>query len=288
MTAVNQTGLASISLGGELAELAERLRRSTVEVRGEGPGSGSGVIWQPDGLIVTNAHVATSSRHSVELADGRVLGAEVVRRDPRYDLAALQIAASGLPAAQSRDASSLRAGELVLAVGNPMGATGAFTVGVVSSAPNHADVLMRADIRLAPGNSGGPLADANGQVVGINSMVVNGFGVAVTSTAVQRFIARGSRQSIGVTVRPVGVRVGNARVLGLMVVELEAGGSAHLSGVLIGDVIVRVSGGWLHSPEQLSDAIDTTARLLSLDVLRAGRLQTYEVTMARESFAEVA
>lgn len=288
MTAVNQSALASISLADELAAVAERLRECTVEVRGPGPARGSGVIWRPDGLIVTNAHVATSPRASVELADGRVFDAELVRRDPRHDLAAMQIAASALPSAQVRDASSLRTGELVLAVGNPMGVTGAFAVGVVSTVPSRSDVLMRADIRLAPGNSGGPLADADGRVVGINSMVVNGFGVAVTSMAVGRFIASGSRQTIGVTVRPMRVELGNSRVIGLMVIELEAGGPAHLSGVLIGDVVVRVGGEWLHSPEQFSDAIDATARVLSLDVLRAGRLQTCEVAMVRESAAEVA
>jgi serine protease Do len=118
----------------------------------------------------------------VELADGRIFKAELIHRDPRYDLAGLQIAASALPSAELRNASSLRTGELVLAVGNPAEATGAFTIGVVSARPKPADVLVRADIRLAPGNSGGPLADAHGRVVGINSMIVSGFGVAVTSS----------------------------------------------------------------------------------------------------------
>jgi serine protease Do len=288
MTGVNQSLPASISVGEELAEVAEQLRRCTVEVRGDGPGRGSGVIWRSDGLIMTNAHVATSPRHTVELADGRAFTAELVGCDRRYDLAMLQIASTALPAAKLRDSSSLRAGELVLAVGNPMGATGAFTAGVVSAAPKAADALMRADIRLAPGNSGGPLADAHGQVVGINSMVVSGFGVAVTSNTVQRFIAGSTRRSIGVTVRPLTVRVGNLRALGLMVIELEAGGPAHLSGLLVGDVVLRVNGGWLHSPEQLSDAIHARERALSLDVLRAGRLQACEVVLARESVAEVA
>jgi serine protease Do len=224
----------------------------------------------------------------VELADGRFFKAELIHRDPRYDLAGLQIAASALPSAESRNASSLRTGELVLAVGNPAEATGAFTIGVVSARPKPADVLMRADIRLAPGNSGGPLADARGRVVGINSMVVGGFGVAVTSTAVERFIAGDKKKSIGVTVRLVGLREGGSPKIGLMVVELEAGGAAHLSGVLVGDIIVRVNGKSLSSPEQLSDAIQAAARVLSLGVLREGRLEACEVAFARESIAEVA
>jgi serine protease Do len=224
----------------------------------------------------------------VGLADGRIFKAELIHRDPRYDLAGLQIAASAMPSAEPRNASSLRTGELVLAVGNPAEATGAFTVGVVSARPKPTDVLVRADIRLAPGNSGGPLADARGRVVGINSMIMGGFGIAVTSSAVERFIAGDKKKSIGVTVRPVGLREGGVPALGLMVVELEAGGAAHLSGVLVGDIIVRVNGEPLSSPEQLSDAIQVAAHALSLDVLREGRLEVIEVALTRESIAEVA
>ncbi len=287
MAAANRFVPVGITVGRELAEVAERLRHCTVQVRGTDSGRGSGVIWRPDGLIVTNAHVATSSLHAVQLADGRIFQAELTRRDRRYDLAGLQIAASGLPSAQSRKASTLRTGELVLAVGNPLEVPGAFTVGVMAAAAKAGDAWVRADIRLAPGNSGGPLADANGLVVGINSMIVGGFGVAVSSAAVERFVSGGDRR-IGVTVRPVGVYVESVPVLGLMVVELETGGPAHLSGVLIGDVIVRVDGKLLNSPEQLSDVIHATAHVLSIDVLRAGGLESCEVTVVRERVSEVA
>lgn len=288
MARMNPLVYASIILGEELAEVAERLRRSTVEVRGASGGRGSGVIWRPDGLIVTNAHVATSSKHTVELFDGRVFRAELVRRDPGCDLASLQISAAGLPSAKSRDASSLRTGELVLAIGNPAEANGAFSVGVLTARPQSSDVLVRADIRLAPGNSGGPLADAHGWVVGINSMVVGGFGVAITSMAVERFIAGNKDRSIGVTVQTVGLRGADLPAVGLRVVELEAGGAARLSGVLIGDVIVRVNGEPLNRPEQLSDAIQLGAHALSLEILRGGRLKICEATWAGESTAEVA
>jgi serine protease Do len=287
MARMNPNVFASISVGEQLAEVVEQLRRCTVEVRGTGGGRGSGVIWRTDGLIVTNAHVATSSQHTVELSDGRVFKAELVRREPQYDLASFQISAIALPAAQSRKASSLRTGELVLAVGNPIEANGAFTVGVVSARPQAADVLVRADIRLAPGNSGGPLADAHGRVVGINSMVVGGFGMAVTSNAVERLIAGKARRSIGVTVQPVSLRGSGYPALGLRVIELEAGGAAQLSGVRIGDVIVRVNGKLLNSPEQLSDSIQAEAHALSLVLLREGRLEACEVMLAGESIAEV-
>jgi serine protease Do len=288
MTPMNPSVSASISVGEQLAEVVERLRRSTVEVRGPEGGRGSGVIWRPGGLIVTNAHVATSSPQTVKLSDGRVFQAELVRREPRYDLASLQISATALPAAQTRDAASLRPGELVLAVGNPLEANGAFTCGVVSATPQPSDVLVRADIRLAPGNSGGPLADAHGRVVGINCMVVGGFGVAVNSNVVQRLLAGDQRRSIGVSVQPVSLRGAGLPALGLRVVALETGGAAHLSGVLIGDVIVRASGKSLNSAAQLSEQIQVAAHPLSLGVLREGRLEVCEVTLAGESIAEVA
>src|SRR5580692_10619121 len=146
----------------EFGEVAERLRRSTVQVamRGRGQGSGSGVIWSADGLIVTNAHVARGTEAKVSLWDGSTHVATVLNRDPRRDLASLRIAGLGLPAATPGDSSALRAGELVIAVGNPLGFIGALTTGVVHSLPN-GKRWVAADVRLAPGNSGGPLADAH-------------------------------------------------------------------------------------------------------------------------------
>jgi S1-C subfamily serine protease len=105
---------------------------------------------------------------------------------------------------------------------------------------------------------------------------------------VERFIAGDKKRSIGVTVRLVGLRGAGVPALGLMVVELEAGGAAHLSGVLVGDTIVRVNGEPLSSPEQLSDAIQVAPHALSLDVLREGRLEVCEVALVRERIAEVA
>jgi serine protease Do len=287
MAALNPFAPVSITLGRELAEVVERLRSSTVQVGANESGAGSGVIWQSDGLIVTNAHVASSSRHTVRLHDGRAFTAELIGREPRHDLAVLRIAATGLPAVRWRDAGSLRVGELVLAVGNPMGVAGAFTLGMLSASAGSTDSWLRADIRLFPGNSGGPLADVDGTVVGINSMIVGGFGVAVTSTAVERFLSRAERR-IGVTVRPVHVSLGDAPALGLIVVELEAGGPAHLSGVLIGDVIVCMNGKRLSSAEQLSDAVQLAEGVLVVDVLRSKQLQTCQIRITREKVVEVA
>ncbi len=185
---VNRIPATGISVGQEVCALAERLRKSVVRVGGTGPGSGSGVIWSRDGLIVTNAHVATGDALRVELAAGRRLEAQLVARDPRRDLALLKVNATGLAALERCDLSSLRAGEAVLALGYPLGAD-AVTVGILHDAPGDGHWLI-ADIRVAPGNSGGPLCDVHGRLVGINTMVVDGLTLAISVRAIERFVAR--------------------------------------------------------------------------------------------------
>ena len=179
----------SAALDADLAALAQRLRAATVAVRLKYGGAGSGVIWSADGLIVTNAHVVDQRAVEVVLADGRTLPARLLRREARRDLAVLHVAAHGLPAAETRDAGGLRTGEIVVALGHPFGVPNAISVGIVHAAPARTR-FVQADLRLAPGNSGGPLADARGRVVGINSMVVaGGLALAVPSGEIARFVA---------------------------------------------------------------------------------------------------
>ncbi len=185
---------ATTSLAQDLAAVADRLRRSTVEIRGAREGVGSGVIWHPSGLILTNAHVASIPELGVVLSDGSRLPARVVARDPQRDLAALIVPAGNLPAVNFRDSNTLRVGELVLAVGNPWGITGAVAAGIIHSvgplrALGH-QRWVQADVRLAPGNSGGPLADARGRVLGINSLIAAGLALAVPSDEAERFLSR--------------------------------------------------------------------------------------------------
>ncbi|MBW4672083.1 MAG: trypsin-like peptidase domain-containing protein [Cyanomargarita calcarea GSE-NOS-MK-12-04C] len=169
----------------ELADIAAKLRNSTVKVRTSCSGGGSGVIWQSDGLIITNAHVATSKQAIVELADGQVFNTVRTQFDPTRDLAVLKIAATELPVATIGNLDALRVGELVIAVGNPFGDHGAVTTGIIHTKNQNA---VMADIRLFPGNSGGPLADCFGRVIGINTMIVNGLAVAIPTAAVERFL----------------------------------------------------------------------------------------------------
>jgi serine protease Do len=176
-----------MSLESELEALAAALRAVTVEVRTDGTSAGSGVIWREDGIVVTNAHVITRPDPTVRLADGRSFTGQVVFRDPVRDLAVLDLGVRGLVPPDIGDDQALRPGDLVLAVGHPFGLTGALAVGVVhgrSVATSRGAHWLRADVRLAPGNSGGPLADARGRVVGLNTMIVGGLGYAVPSSVV--------------------------------------------------------------------------------------------------------
>ena len=179
-------------IGDDLTAVTRRLRRITVQVHGARAGMGSGVIWASDGLIVTNAHVAQDRRVGVVLPDGGSLEARLLAWDPERDLAALAIDAQGLPAADVGDSAALRVGELVVAVGNPLGLAGAVTAGVIHAIGPRRSVdpsFIQADLRLAPGNSGGPLANAHGHVIGINARVAGGLALAVPSSLVARFLA---------------------------------------------------------------------------------------------------
>jgi len=176
-----------VTLDSELHAVAERLRRITVEVRAGPAGNGSGVIWGGDGLIISNAHVARTRDLEVELWDGRRFDARLRWRDPRRDLALLTIPARGLDAAVPARPGLLRAGELVLALGHPFGLSG-LSAGVLHTSVTPRDRWIQADIRLAPGNSGGPLANGAGEVLGINTLIAGGLACAIPSRVVERFL----------------------------------------------------------------------------------------------------
>lgn len=193
------TSEAPDTLTSEIAAVVARLREVTVELRTAGGAGGSGVIWRADGLVVTSAHVVASARHArdhtqVVLADRRRLPAVLVEWDGRLDLALLRVEASDLPAATVGDSTRLRPGELVLAVGHPFGLAGAVATGVVHAVPARerraGPRLIQADLRLAPGNSGGPMADACGSVIGVNAMIAGGLALAVPSHLVHAFVTR--------------------------------------------------------------------------------------------------
>ena len=183
--------MPAAELAAALADLAEQLRRVTVQVRAGARSLGGGVVWLRHGLVVTNAHVAAAPRLEVVLPDGHSLPGRLVARDPRRDLAAVTLSATDIPAAPRIDARGLRAGEILIALGHPLGVANAVSLGVVHRAPNGAPGpagWLHAAIRLAPGNSGGPIADVRGRVAGISAMVAGGLGIAVPSHVVERFV----------------------------------------------------------------------------------------------------
>jgi len=275
------------ALAANLADLAETLRRSTVKVREGRHGIGSGVIWDSNGLIVTNSHVVQNRTVSVETSDGRQFPAKVKARNPQRDLAALEVKATDLPQTTKGHSERLRVGELVFALGNPMGLTGAVATGVIHALGpveglEH-QTWIQADVRLAPGNSGGPLADARGRVIGVNSMIARGLGLAVPVDSIERFL-RGEKEQpeLGVTIEPVAVPASGRNILGLLVAEVVPGSAAQRAGLLRGDVLVSSGRRFFEQPLDLLTAIRNSpppSRRLELELLRGGKQQSVEVTL---------
>jgi len=250
---------------------AERLIPSVASLRirsngGWGGGAGSAVVFTPDGFLLTSAHVvAAAPGGTATFVDGTELGFDVVGRDPLSDLAVVRASGGGLAAAPLGDADRLRVGQLVVAIGNPLGFAGSVTAGVVSAlgrslaardgrASRLVENVIQTDASLNPGNSGGALADGRGRVVGINTAVAGiGLGLAVPINAATRAIVgalmhdgRVRRAFLGVVggtrpLRPVlAERLGRRR--GLEVVQLLEGSPASAAGVRAGDVIVELDG----------------------------------------------
>lgn len=185
---MNPNSRVGISFNDAVIKVAAGMREITVKVSGSKGCQGSGTVWRP-GLIVTNAHVAHSQVHDVEFATGMRAPGWLVACDRELDLAALAVSAPFGQIASIRSASDLRAGEMVLALGNPFDGQGSVATGIVHRPAGKLPRLF-ADIRLAPGYSGGPLAETSGAVIGINSMIVGPLGCAITSDAVEEFLSR--------------------------------------------------------------------------------------------------
>lgn len=185
---MNRNDQVGISLSEAVSKVASAMREITVKVSGSNGRHGSGTVWR-SGLILTNAHVANSQVHDVEFGDGTRAPGWLIARDHELDLAALAVSTPLRHFAAIRSATALRTGEIVLALGNPLDGRGSVTTGIVHHPVGKSPWLF-ADIRLSPGNSGGPLAETSGSVVGINSMIVGPLGCAITSDAVDEFLRR--------------------------------------------------------------------------------------------------
>ena len=228
-------------------------------------GAGSAIVIGPDGYLLTSAHVVGGSSGGVAVfTDGREMDMEVVGADPLSDLAVARVSGSDLAIARLGDARDLRVGQLVIAVGNPMGFAGSVTAGVVSavgrsfatrsgSVGRLVENVIQTDAALNPGNSGGALADALGRVVGVNTAVAGyGLGLAVPiDDATQRIVAtlmrdgRVRRAYLGVAGggRPLPPKIKDATGIdeAVEVVEVVPGSPAELAGLRPGDLIVAVN-----------------------------------------------
>ena len=254
-----------------LESVVERIRRSSVQV-GSGSGGGSGIVWNARGTVVTNAHVIRGETAHVDTADGRRLRGVVSRSDRERDLAVLETNNENLEPAAIADTASLRAGQIVIAIGNPLGVTGAIAVGMIHTV-GPLDIGSRhnwiqADIRLAPGNSGGLLAAADGCVIGMNTMIFNGLGLAIPSSELRSFVdGEQGRLRLGIEMIPVRE--------GLMVVAIEQGSLAESSGIELGDIVRS-------TPEQLRDLLSNKPPSFEVEIpiLRRGRIRTLRVHAA--------
>jgi serine protease Do len=256
-------------MSGAFGEIAAELRRVTVQVLAGRTGRGSGVVWSQDGQVVTNAHVLGGNRVEVELWNGQRFPASIRSVDRQRDLAALQVNAGGqgnvdgMSSTIQGDSDALRPGELVIAVGSPYGFIGAVSTGVIHSVGAQLGVAARrwvaSDVRLAPGNSGGPLANAKGEVIGINTMIVGGLSLAIPSKSVSRFLMGTSVNPayLGITTRPVPLDRASGRV-GFLVLEIAAQSPAERASLLPGDLLTGAAGRPFGSPEDLEAALSSS------------------------------
>ena len=290
--------------------VADQVGPAVVRVEVKGPngrpgGVGSGVVIAPDGLVLTNSHVVQGAKE-VRLADaeGRVMQARTLGEDPDTDLALLRAgSARDLPHARLGDSKQLKRGQLVVAIGNPLGFESTVTAGVISALGRSLrsrngrliEDVIQTDAALNPGNSGGPLVSARGQVIGINTAVImgaQGICFAVASNTAQFVLSeliqhgRVRRGFIGVSGQTAAVPRRHARnaaienASGAMITALEPNGPAALAGLMTLDTIVRADG-------EAVTGVDDLVRLLNaerigkrvvIDVLRRGSLRTFEVT----------
>jgi len=261
-------------------------------------GAGSGVVFTDDGFLLTNAHVVGSSAAGeAAFADGTEVGFDVVGADPLSDLAVLRARGTTPRPATLGDADRLRVGQLVVAVGNPLGLTGSVTAGVVSglgrSLPTRSgragrviEDVIQTDAALNPGNSGGALADATGAVVGINTAVAGiGLGLAVPVNATTRrivssLIAEGRvrRAYLGLVSTPTPLSPDVAERLGarraLRIVEVVTGAPADRAGLRPGDVVVTAGRAPVSDAQSLQRLLfaDAIGRPLPVTVLRNGAM----------------
>lgn len=276
-----------------VAQVAARVSPAVVKIearKGSRGGSGSGFVFTANGYILTNSHVVhDASALDVVLHDGRRFQAEIVGDDPATDLAVVRVQADGLPVLELGESKSLLPGQVAIAIGNPYGFSYTVTAGVVSALGRSLrsesgrlmDGIIQTDAALNPGNSGGPLVDSRGRVIGVNSAVIlpaQGLCFAIPIDTAKyvagRLIEHGRirRGSLGLGVQDVKVPRGLARRLGVeaesgvLVIAVEPGGPAADAGIEEGDLLVAYQG------KPVAGADDLHRELTEESIGRSARL----------------
>lgn len=306
-TMTDQPGATTLAqLSDDLAAAVERAGAATVTVNARRRMPASGIVWSADGLIVTANHVVERDEEiTVGLADGRTVPATLVGRDAGSDLALLQAEATGLtPAARAETPAKI--GHFVLAVGRPGPSGPMASFGVVSlvggawRTPRGGTVegFVRADVAMLPGFSGGPLVDARGTVLGLNSSTLGrGGGLTVPAAAIDTIVAalrthgKIRRGFLGIGAQAARLPAalvaahGLAREQGLLVVSVEPESPAERDGLLIGDVIVALNGETIAEVEELQDKLsgDWVGQALPIRVVRGGNPHELRVTIGERS-----
>jgi serine protease Do len=278
--------------------MIEAVQGSVAQVRSGSRGAGAGVIWDAGGLVLTNNHVVAARRTGgeirVTLRDGRSFDADVAGRSRSLDLALLRLrdVPGDLPTIPVGDSDVLRVGELVYAVGHPWGRLGAVTAGIVSGlgvtrwpGRGSSTRYVQSDVALAPGNSGGPLLNARGEVVGINAMIFGRLALSIPSNAASAWVAGAgkSRPRLGVGVLPVmlpaSMRRERIEGSGLVIVTVEESGPADRAGLLVGDVLIGVADEPLADVESLLRAVARAENAVLLRVMRGGKISVMNVAL---------
>jgi serine protease Do len=267
------------------------------------PGTGSGVIISETGYIITNNHVVGDADEvEVRLSDKRTFTGKVIGRDPDTDVAVVKIdAKQPFPAVAIGDSSKLKVGQWVLAVGNPFGLDRTVTLGVVSGLGREGVNLSRyedyiqTDASINPGNSGGPLFNINGEVVGINTAILNfaqGIGFAIPSNMAKevanQLIDHGNvvRGWLGVGIQQLTPELseefGVKETDGVLINEVFSGDPADKGGLQPGDIIVKVNGREVSTPSTLAKLIaqNHPGEKIKLDVVRAGKNQAFSIQLS--------
>ncbi len=267
-------------------------------------GLGSGIVISPDGLVLTNSHVVGSSKE-IRLRDleGVVTEARVLGVDPDTDLALLRAdGARDLRYAALGNSKTLRRGQLVVAIGNPLGFESTVTAGVVSAlgrsirsvSGRTIEDVIQTDAALNPGNSGGPLVSSKSEVIGINTAIINGaqgicFAVAsntaqfVLSEIIRHGYVRRAYVGVSGQTAPIprrhAVIAGIDNKMGALLMQIEPDGPAAKAGLLPGDVVIRLDGVEINGVDDLIRVLDRDriGRTLAMDVLRMGRLRAIDI-----------